>query len=683
LRSAANDLPGVHRLTVTIDDVRPAVWRRLDVPSTATLAELHELVQVSFGWDGGRRHEFEVDGVRYGTLAETHWPPGTGLRDEAGAVLGRVAARPGAELVYRHDTGRVWSHRIEVEAVEPAEPGRRYPACLDGGGLTPPPDGGPARPGAFDPAAIDALNRRLAGPGPAGAERGPAAGPGDPGGDPLFASIFPTLALEEGDEVAPLRPYVPVAPEELAAAAAASALVRRARHLAHWVGPRRPLTDKGLLRPADAVEIWRELEPDDEVPTIASVRQLPRLQALWSAAVEAGLIEIRSTEAGSGAGAAVWAGSDPLAQLDSWSRLLAGYLRSRAESTTETPAFSRDDVIVAAAQMYYSMARDPIPALLPALAVVMAEELRTASMFVAFGLPAVIEAAADDWITAGVLTVVDGSGTYRPDEVAAAREMVDGLIGAVDDPSADPSAFLLRPVIELVRASPLVEVTPLGSYGLRRILAAQGFTTPRIGDLVDVAPTDLLDRLVPYDAPDAFLEAAGWVEAHDDRESLLALAFSARVEDRRTGPVRRSVLQLVLAAAGERAAPVLDDLAGDPWLGAAASSVAHILGLGPPPSLADELWLAIDSLSSVLDEDEDEQAEIIEGSRILELLGRPDGLATAVALAHPYTRAGLQLVSGWIDDPTLAGQLQFAIGRRPPNRNGDPHGPQKKARRRP
>ncbi|MET9339040.1 plasmid pRiA4b ORF-3 family protein [Nonomuraea sp. NPDC003804] len=46
----------VHQLKVTLRGVRPPVWRRVHVPSTATLDQLHEVIQVAFGWEQHHLH---------------------------------------------------------------------------------------------------------------------------------------------------------------------------------------------------------------------------------------------------------------------------------------------------------------------------------------------------------------------------------------------------------------------------------------------------------------------------------------------------------------------------------------------------------------------------------------------------------------------------------------------------
>lgn len=57
----------VFQLKATIVETKPPVWRRVLVEESASLLDLHYILQGAFGWYDCHLHEFEIDGVRYGT----------------------------------------------------------------------------------------------------------------------------------------------------------------------------------------------------------------------------------------------------------------------------------------------------------------------------------------------------------------------------------------------------------------------------------------------------------------------------------------------------------------------------------------------------------------------------------------------------------------------------------------
>lgn len=137
----------VHRLKVTLEGIRPPVWRRLLVPSDVTLADLHRILQMSFGWYGGHLHEFEIGGARFAAVEDDLGGFGFDIEletiDEASVALAEVLGEGGRGL-YTYDFGDDWRHRIVVEAAELREPGADYPQCVTGRRSGPPEDvGGP------------------------------------------------------------------------------------------------------------------------------------------------------------------------------------------------------------------------------------------------------------------------------------------------------------------------------------------------------------------------------------------------------------------------------------------------------------------------------------------------------------------------------------------------------------
>jgi hypothetical protein len=130
-RSAAGS-GRVHQIKITLREVEPPVWRRVHVPSTATLAELHEVVQVAMGWEQHHLHLFGDGEHEYGDNA----------RDETAVTPATLIPQAGDWLGYRYDMGDMWDHDLVVEKVH--RPGAKavYPRCSAGGRACPPEDSG-------------------------------------------------------------------------------------------------------------------------------------------------------------------------------------------------------------------------------------------------------------------------------------------------------------------------------------------------------------------------------------------------------------------------------------------------------------------------------------------------------------------------------------------------------------
>ena len=127
----------VHTVKVTLRDSSPPIWRRLEVPSRGTLAQLHQVIQRAFGWQDYHLWDFETPQGRYG-VADRDLDIGSA----AAQRLDQVAPRVGARLRYTYDFGDNWEHDLLVESIAPAEPGTAYPRCLTGRRAGPPEDCG-------------------------------------------------------------------------------------------------------------------------------------------------------------------------------------------------------------------------------------------------------------------------------------------------------------------------------------------------------------------------------------------------------------------------------------------------------------------------------------------------------------------------------------------------------------
>ncbi|MBT2404845.1 plasmid pRiA4b ORF-3 family protein [Streptomyces sp. ISL-87] len=127
----------VFQLRIDLDDVAaPAVWRRVQVPATARLDQVHAVIQAAMGWENSHMHAFTADGVQYGRPVSE-----LGFRDERAVTLGALL-KEGGTLAYTYDFGDSWEHRVTLERRLAAEADRSYPVCVAGSGACPPEDCG-------------------------------------------------------------------------------------------------------------------------------------------------------------------------------------------------------------------------------------------------------------------------------------------------------------------------------------------------------------------------------------------------------------------------------------------------------------------------------------------------------------------------------------------------------------
>ncbi|MGI4896769.1 MAG: plasmid pRiA4b ORF-3 family protein [Janthinobacterium lividum] len=141
--------PVTFRIRVDLDDVKPPIWRRLEVASDLSLEEFHDVLQVAMGWTNSHLHAFRRLGTEAGRfepafLTEFDVLDGEQGTPEVDARLDEVLAAPGDKLRYTYDFGDGWDHTIKLEAV--LDRGDDAPAahCVTGRRACPPEDcGGP------------------------------------------------------------------------------------------------------------------------------------------------------------------------------------------------------------------------------------------------------------------------------------------------------------------------------------------------------------------------------------------------------------------------------------------------------------------------------------------------------------------------------------------------------------
>ena len=154
---APRSIDQVAELKVSLPGSRPPIWRRVRLPVTATLADLHQVIQVLFGWEGDHLHVFRAGRKQYSD-------PFVNLEGTAdqGAVRVRDVLTPGGNISYTYDLGACWKHEIALEQTLPRDRGQDYPVCVAYKGDSPAEYWSEEDPGEPEPFDLAEVNGKLA-----------------------------------------------------------------------------------------------------------------------------------------------------------------------------------------------------------------------------------------------------------------------------------------------------------------------------------------------------------------------------------------------------------------------------------------------------------------------------------------------------------------------------------------
>ena len=141
----------IYQLKITLKEIRPSIWRRIQIPSTYTFWDLHVAIQDAMDWQDYHLHEFRIK-IKTGTSLVFGIP-----NDETDYLLSTGDTLPGwkhkiseyekiipSAFLYVYDFGDDWRHKVDFEGILPAEPDVTYPRCLKGKRASPPEDCGGA-----------------------------------------------------------------------------------------------------------------------------------------------------------------------------------------------------------------------------------------------------------------------------------------------------------------------------------------------------------------------------------------------------------------------------------------------------------------------------------------------------------------------------------------------------------
>lgn len=131
----------VARLKITLADIEPPIWRRVEVVASTTLRDLHAVIQAAMGWENYHLYRFHVgrqtiNGPGFDDIGFSGRPNVTAGRVRLDELIEAKIKR----FAYLYDMGDSWEHELRIEKVLAADPAQKYPRFIDGAGACPPED---------------------------------------------------------------------------------------------------------------------------------------------------------------------------------------------------------------------------------------------------------------------------------------------------------------------------------------------------------------------------------------------------------------------------------------------------------------------------------------------------------------------------------------------------------------
>jgi hypothetical protein len=150
--------PRLLQLKVQLRDVHPAVWRRVLLGDSLSIADLHRVIQLLMGWDDEHLHRFRIHGQDYGI----DYIEGISFDEDAETVpLSRFGFRPTERFLYEYDFTDGWQVEVRVEKVIDEAPSEDtlIPICM--AGREPGPPDGSGGPRIYAERRLDAVGWHL------------------------------------------------------------------------------------------------------------------------------------------------------------------------------------------------------------------------------------------------------------------------------------------------------------------------------------------------------------------------------------------------------------------------------------------------------------------------------------------------------------------------------------------
>jgi hypothetical protein len=135
-----------YTLRIALRDHKPAIWRKVDVPSNLSLRHLGDLILSLMGWGGGHLNQFLKGNVCYlpyyqrdpSDEADFDWACENVNQEDY--TIGDLLSSKGSSVVFEYDFGDGWEHDVRLSDVAEYEDGEAREIVFRGGKRACPPE---------------------------------------------------------------------------------------------------------------------------------------------------------------------------------------------------------------------------------------------------------------------------------------------------------------------------------------------------------------------------------------------------------------------------------------------------------------------------------------------------------------------------------------------------------------
>lgn len=129
----------VIQMKISLDWVKPEIWRRFTIGSCFTLDNFHDAIQVIMGWTNSHLYGFSINGIEYVPSNDDFEQES---EDTKGVTLQSLKLKVKDKIRYVYDFGDNWEHTVLIEKISKSDIESLIPVCLDGARNCPPDDCG-------------------------------------------------------------------------------------------------------------------------------------------------------------------------------------------------------------------------------------------------------------------------------------------------------------------------------------------------------------------------------------------------------------------------------------------------------------------------------------------------------------------------------------------------------------